>query len=349
MIEDPFTTKFKSANRSWKKSIRETVIPFLPPPLTRAIHKFDLAFEVHVGSEASVTIGTTLIVAWILWILILIKGRQVLFGRGRAIIDDEDQQGFVNSRDGERCKATVVFCGPISSGKTRMFYELCYGQDYDSVPTLMSLTVNVAIGTDRYLQTDKSKVVVDYFTNLIRYVDWPGRASLEDPSFVGLMSSLTSKALRFILVVDSTQPVGPAAEVLYQLLVLAHDKRDKDPVNIFIACHKNDLAKSKNHKRIKIQLRTELEKLLAIKDKATKAQRLETTTATKGETMDNSPCDPPADFLGVWPIGKPLDFDELTFCRLYFASTNCSERGLTEIIEYCSTGSFPESSNLAKR
>lgn len=339
MGKDPFVTKSANSNRNWKTNIREAVTPFLPPPLARAVYKFDHAFEARVGSDASVTIGLSFFVAWIVWILILIKGRHVLFGRGKAIVEADDKQGLASSSDAERCKATVVLCGSTSSGKTRIFYELCYGQDHANIPTLMSLTVNVAIGTDRFQQqVGKTDLLTDDSRHLIRYVDWPGRASLGDPNFVSLMSSLPSKALRVILVVDSTQSVSPAAEILYQLFVLANNiKRDKDPLNIFIACHKKDMAKSKNHKRIKIQLRTELEKLLAVKDKAIKAQRLETTT--NGEAFDVQPW---------WPVGKPLDFDELPFCRLYFASTTCSERGLTEIIEYCSKGSFPESTNTSK-
>jgi signal recognition particle receptor subunit beta len=93
---------------------------------------------------------------------------------------------------------------------------------------------------------------------------------LQDSLFRELFqSSLASneKHLRIILLVDSTQPLTTSADFLYGLLqytkaVFSDNSKQKlqEYLPIFVACHMCDLSYSKHPRRIKIMLRTELEK-----------------------------------------------------------------------------------------
>ena len=95
----------------------------------------------------------------------------------------------------------------------------------------------------------------------------------------GAAPLLPPPPLRIVMVLDATQPVKEAAAIFFQLwncvaltTAAATDKnnswsRSNHPppvVPIMIACHKQDLSKAKNIRRIRLQLRTELEKILAV-------------------------------------------------------------------------------------
>jgi signal recognition particle receptor subunit beta len=98
----------------------------------------------------------------------------------------------------------------------------------------------------------------------IQYVDWPGRATLDDPNFVRLVTEEASVSLRVIFVLDSTRPISSAAQVLFELLDLVNKRKQRELITIVIAFNKKDLIKSKNARRIKIQMRSELEKILTV-------------------------------------------------------------------------------------
>jgi signal recognition particle receptor subunit beta len=64
-----------------------------------------------------------------------------------------------------------------------------------------------------------------------------------------------------VVVVDSSQPVAPAADYLYATLKSTISNGTDSTPSILIACHKSDHAKAKNARRIKLQLRSELIRL----------------------------------------------------------------------------------------
>jgi Signal recognition particle receptor beta subunit len=90
---------------------------------------------------------------------------------------------------------------------------------------------------------------------------------------------------------------------------------------ILIACHKMDLAKAKNDKRIKIQMRTELERIVA-------AQQ------TKDNATSKTWCS---------KCSNPLELDDVPYVKLSFCSTRCEGgKGPTpELVEFCRTGNVP--------
>lgn len=274
--------------RLWQTAIRESVTPLLPPPVSRGIvQQWDPVLKPYVGPEGTVNITATLVLAWLFWWV----GTRLFHRSGRAVSDDNDQVLLsTKSTAKDDFDATVVFIGPRQAGKTRLFYQLCYSEG--NLPTLMSLKANVGIAPD----------------TRIRYVDWPGHASVNDPALVSVLTS--KKDVRIVIVMDATQPVSAAADNLYQLLNLLHSKKTK--TTIFVACHKKDFPKAKNDRRIKIQLRTELERILAAK-------------TALGE---------PA----AWCSAQPLELDELSFVKLHFCATTCEGSGSPELMTFCQTG-----------
>ena len=270
----------------WQTKVRESLTPYLPPPVIKAIQQTDPQLEAYFGPEASVTIFTTVLLAWLVVRILksLTRSGPAYDQAEDAVLSTSTAKGGTQSYD-----TTVLLVGPSLSGKTRLFYRLCYGPDYGKMPTLVSLKANVG-----YATTEENAT--------IRYMDWPGLASLDDPALTAVFRQPT----RIVLVLDATQPVAAAADVLNHLLSI----RTKDA--IFIACHKSDFPKAKNWRRIKIQLRTELERLLKL---------------SKGSDW--------------WEAGKPLDMEALP---LHFVSTTSEGKFSTELLDFCQTGKLPQES-----
>ena len=287
----------------WQAVVRERVTPLLPPPVTRGIiGQLDPWLEPYVGPEATVTLTCTFMVCWIvLWLF-----RSVIFNRsGRAVDDDEGKLlASTSGNKAEKFDATVLLVGPRNSGKTRLFYQLCYSEN--DMPTLMSLKANVGVSTAVSNGADDAKE-----PQAIRYMDWPGYTSLLDPELAPVMKAPN---LRVVLVLDSNQSVTSAADTLYQLLqLLSSESKRKDVVTVFVACHKKDMPKAKNDRRIKIQLRTELERLLTVR------------AATN-------------DAATWWKSGEPVELDALDFVQFHFCSTTCTGPGPVEVQKFCLTG-----------
>ena len=131
---------------------------------------------------------------------------------------------------------TVVLCGPPQAGKTTLFYALVHPSSA-SIPTISSIKPNMGY----VVETDRT----------LRYLDAPGHWGA---------SKLTSTVLegltaddQVILVVDATQPMAKAADYLLAALQGGH--------RVLVACHKSKSPKAKNLRRIKLQLRNELDRL----------------------------------------------------------------------------------------
>ena len=217
----------KLRSPSWQAKVREAITPYLPPPVVQGIRSIDEALNPHVGAEATVTLGSTILLAW--WTVVLLRFVAVrLTGSGRAIADDSKK--LQSTRNDYQ--ATVLLCGPRGGGKTSLFYQLYCNEE---VPTVRSIQANVAVAP----------------SSRIRYVDWPGLASLDDEA---LQPILKASPLRVVLVLDSTQSMASAADALDALLQLKLG-------NVAVACHQQDREKAKNLRRIKLQMRGEMERL----------------------------------------------------------------------------------------
>jgi len=260
---------------SWQTTIRQQLLePLLPPPAVAFVRDTadPLFAEWGLGTEGTVTLLTTLLAAYLTYtvlklVLLSISSSNSSSGAVSAIVDDNDtaqQQRQLQQQ--RRYHSTVVLCGPAHAGKTRLFYQLCYPNTSKSkqpVLTLTSLQPNVGVNKD----------------NGVRYIDLPGHSmgNNNNSTTTALLNrafaETKKKPLRLILTLDATQPVASAAAILYQLWDLAatanaSKNNNKNKTTITIACHKQDLVKAKNGRRIAIQLRTALEQLLSVRKPA---------------------------------------------------------------------------------
>jgi signal recognition particle receptor subunit beta len=282
----------------WQTTVRESLLPLLPPPVIRGIHSIDAALSVHVGPEPTITLTVTILVAWI---MVALLQRILSRSSGRAIKTVDEDPLLSKGRE-ERFDATVLLIGPRNAGKTRLFYHICYLEP--NMPTVASLKPNVGVASS---PSDDSEAALR-----IRIMDWPGHAPIAET--LAALNSGSTNTLRVVLVVDATQPVAAAAELLYQLLQYAHEQtvasRPKNTtLPVLVACHKKDLPKAKNDKRIKIQLRTELERLLSHANPA------------------------------WWSPHQPVDLDEVPRLQLFLTTTSCQDAALSsDVMEFCRTG-----------
>jgi signal recognition particle receptor subunit beta len=275
-----------------RTSIRERVVPYLPPPVVRGWRQVDPVLEPFLGPEPTVTLVGSLLLGLLVWQVLKVLSS---LSSGRAIVDDDDDQVISSCHKKEVFTDTILLCGPPGAGKTRLLYYLCFGQS--NAPTVTSLLANVEVSP-----------------NKIRFMDYPGHASLQSVPFLDIINI----ARGIVLVLDTTQPVAPVADVLYQLLVHAHKK--KACLQIFVACHKADAPNAKNWRRIKIQLRTEMERLLKVR-------------SVEEDSLNDL----------WWTPGKPLDLDVIPQAKLQFCSTSCETSvGMEELQEFVNGESTPE-------
>jgi signal recognition particle receptor subunit beta len=286
----------------WQEQARAYVMPYLPPPVVKGIVSIDAQLATTVGPEATITVSSTILVSWLVLILIRFFSKRFT-GGGKAIADDDADNVLSKSAMKNKVEydATVLFCGPMGGGKTRIFYQICAEEKVTK--TVTSIKANAGVAPMKSERGDKATV---------RYIDWPGHAPLSDSALEPLWKAPNDK-VRVVLVLDATQPVAAAASVLYTLWEGAATAKRRR--TILVACHKKDFPKAKNWKRVKIQLRTELERLV---------------TTKKPEW---------------WPASKEVELDDLPQCDLYFCSTSCESNGLVSIEDYCRKGKLPEQSD----
>lgn len=279
--------------------IRQKITPLLPPPVIQAWDALDPQLEPYMGPEPTITLICTVLVAWLTAHVVKFILSRVL-GSGKAYKDDEDELKEKTAL--QKFDATVLLVGPPGSGKTRLFYQLCF-QEPD-VPTVQSINANVGV-----------RPATAEHPEAIRYMDWPGHAgvSLDDEILLPILQGTgRSKPARCVLVLDVTQSVTEAASVLFQLLLCYHQMKGKN-ATILVACHKSDLPKGKNPKRVRLQIRSELERLLAT-------------------TTDKENC--------WWPAGEPIEWEKLSV-RVEFVVSSSVDVDKIEVLRgYCETGAL---------
>lgn len=301
----------------WQTRVRETVSPYLPPPVLNAIkYQVDPALKPYMGPEGTVTLTATIFLAWFVTILLRLLASTLASG-GRAVSEGDDEvmkSGKGKQRESAvNFSATVLLVGPSGAGKTRLFYCLCHGDDFGDLPTVSSLKANV----DFSAPGDNSGT-----SPSIRYMDWPGLVPITSDK--ALQTVIRSPTTRVVLVVDSTQPVAAAADYLDHLFSTNHSLQSKKhgKRSIVIACHKSDAKSAKNWRRIKIQLRNEMERLLTVKAAANSSE-------DKGSQQL------------WWPVGKPIDFDDIPGTSLRFISTSSVGKLSQALLQYCQSGDLP--------
>lgn len=267
-----------------RTTIRRIVLPYLPPPLVRTIHHADQILGPHMGDEPSVTIMGSLLIAYILYYFL----KSASFS-GKAV-DDEEDDSFAKSLQQESFSKSVLLVGPPRAGKTRLFYQLCHNEI--GVRTAISLRPNVG------------------FKGETRFVDYPGHAPISALPLELLTSS------RILLLLDATHPAASSAEIFLQLLLaIPHEP------TVLVLCHQSDKPGALNSKRMRQQLRTEMERLL------------KTTHAD-------------AKLKGWNPTG-PLELEQVA--HLGFVSTSVvTETGMDVVQRYVEDGILPDAVDATK-
>jgi hypothetical protein len=322
------------------RAARQAVYPYLPPPMVRAIETRVDPFLLRTWGidEGTAKLAASALLAYVaLWVVRWLASSSTR-RRGRAVMDDSKDTlsgtllGLHEKDDDEdEPSSTVLICGPSLAGKTRLFYHLLYNEHYD---TVSSLQANVAV------------------MDGVRYVDWPGTHKIGGAAATRLRPVLQARNLRIALVTDSTQTVTGAADCLHQLFSYYHRSSkssslgvamvDPAAVPILVLCHKSDLPTAKNAKRIQLQLRGELERLL----KSSSAKSASAGAASNNNNGNHNFSPPKSaeqpSLVAWWPVGEPLEFERLNFVRMAFASTTCEGGGCRDVVNaFCRTGELP--------
>jgi signal recognition particle receptor subunit beta len=241
--------------RMFQTTIRESITPYLPPPVIKAIREIDPRLEPFFGPDASVSILGSVLMAWCLFQIltktIFSSGSSSLGGGNKnTAIQEDDRDKDILPSDADTSRPfdeTILLCGPSLAGKTSLFYRLLQQHDgkerTTSVGTVRSIKSNTGF-------LECSPTADNAAGTTLRILDTPGHWGPQKL----LRAAPLQDVQRLVVVIDSTQPVASAADYLHAILKTSS-------LNVLIACHKSDHPKAKNARRIKLQLRSELIRL----------------------------------------------------------------------------------------
>ena len=340
---------------------RHIISPYLPPPVLHTMKVIDSHPNTKViGDEPSMTILSALLA-----ILLVGKGIQFLsfLTSGKAVegLDDDDDapegnvlsdldklkgsnEGTKNEKRGSNSyKDSVILFGPRSSGKTCLFHTLLSKKKSDGkkkkVPsTVMSLKANASILPKDVGDNNKSE------KECIRLVDYPGHVTLSShlPSLLYPTTTSSSKknaSVRSLLVVDSTKSVSDAALLLYNTVLtnsplLSAWENENEIFHIMVVCNKADAINAKNWRRIKIQLRSELDKLKKISSSVSSSAADLVNGNSGGSGLEGK----------RQLTGKSIDLDNLkknglSHVKMSFLSCSClNNTGMEELKAFVMNG-----------
>ena len=254
---------------------------FLPPPVVTAMAAFD-AHPVIADNLAPLTSGEpstaillSVFVGFAILRLFRVLGLSNIIIGGRSVHVDEDEEYDVRVAGSTVAfDDTVALIGPCGAGKTRLFHALCYsqGNPHQGGPAVVSTVTSMKASAGYVSVTDRDNDSADGNdgNEAVRLIDYPGHPSLRPK-----MAPVVSASTRIVVAVDSTRPVADGAALLHSILTdsnvasgwrktLAGRSTATPPatkIPVLVACTKSDVPKSKNWRRMKIQLRSELEKL----------------------------------------------------------------------------------------
>lgn len=259
-------------------SIREYVAPFLPPPLLALMKTIDSdkSCAKVLGHEPAMKILAASIILVII-VNILLTACRVRNQSTRLLVDHVAslEESVLSSSEmatsQDKYGDTVILIGPSQSGKTFLFHKLLITADnmedsVESIPqSVVSLRANVAIIS--LANDDEPK------GTSIRLIDYPGHVQLLSQlgSLLVPAKNNASVTTRILLVIDSTKPVHEAANLIYKYIfsdpnvLKAWQKRqrseEQDILKVLAVCNRSDEKDARNWRRIKLQLKAELDHL----------------------------------------------------------------------------------------
>lgn len=305
---------------------RHAISPYLPPPILNLIKSIDSnpRIRTYVEHEPSMCIVVALVIIYFLSMIVrfsTVKKKAVV----GLDADDPERQVLSNIQSGDYTDSIILF-GVCGGGKSVLFNKLSNESQPQAIQTVTSLKANV-------------KVIDDG----IRIIDYPGHITLSTklPSLLMPGNSSSSGNTRALLVVDSTKPLTDTASYLFQNVLTNSQlirawRNTNRTMKILIVCNKNDAPGAKNWRRIKIQLRTELDKLIKISSSMTNVQNESDGGYVNDENRTNERFE---------LVGKSIDLDDLSKngilnITLSFVETSCvnGEKGIREVKEFINKG-----------
>eukprot|EP00555_Chaetoceros_dichaeta_P010987 CAMPEP_0198270656 /NCGR_PEP_ID=MMETSP1447-20131203/45893_1 /TAXON_ID=420782 /ORGANISM="Chaetoceros dichaeta, Strain CCMP1751" /LENGTH=373 /DNA_ID=CAMNT_0043962787 /DNA_START=160 /DNA_END=1281 /DNA_ORIENTATION=- len=336
---------------------RQTISPYLPPPVLRMMQTIDAIPQLRtiVGEEPTMTLSTLLLVIYVVgWGMKFVTSS---FGGNKAAVeglDDDAPEGSVlsnlekkSSIENEVYGDSVILFGPSGSGKSVLFHSLLDPTSTQMSMTIMSLKANASILRQRDSNNPQDPPSSAASTAAVQIVDYPGHISLSThletlfyPKHKHHQGNSTTTTIRGVLVVDSTKSCNQAASLLFHTIVTNSAllekwntlyKKTGTKLKIMVVCSKTDAPNSKNWRRMKIQLRTELEKLRKI-----------------ASSVDSSVDDGVDGDRSTALIGKAIDLDDLgksglPFLQLAFLSISCvgKREGIVTLTDFITKGRIP--------
>jgi len=354
--------------------IKTHATKYLPPPVVNAMSAFDshpvIADNLAplTSDEPSTAILLSLFAGVAILKLFRCLGQSNFFGgRSTLHVDDDEEYDVLKSKssipgDGTSGSTvsfgeTVALVGPCGAGKTRLFNTLCCSQGNPQqggavvVGTITSMKASAGYlsATDR-ANGNGNDNVHGKENEAVRLIDYPGHPALRPK-----LASVVSASSRIVLTLDSTRPVAEGAALLHSILTdgdvasewrqtLAGNNAIDGKIPILILCTKSDVSKSKNWRRMKIQMRTELERL----------EKIGGVTAAAGAGADAGSADENTQSGGLSSIsgtrlslaatrGGGLDLDNLgedIAATLSFMSVGADE-GMEALEEFIKKGILP--------
>eukprot|EP00934_Nitzschia_sp_Nitz4_P001061 Nitzschia sp. Nitz4//scaffold172_size47551//5625//6545//NITZ4_007138-RA/size47551-processed-gene-0.24-mRNA-1//-1//CDS//3329538741//1061//frame0 len=254
--ESTTTTTTAPQEVPWQTSLRLQVTPFLPPPVVQAFQQVDQALiATPLGPEPSITLLTTTLLLFLLASLIssFTKSSSGGSGGGSAIQDDVDEDAIVDSAT-VSYDETILLCGPSLAGKTSLFCHLTTPSTSTTLlPTVASIKPNTGYVAPSTWAETTSK---DSLSGRVwRILDTPGHWSPAHLITSVWKSGSARAPHRILLVLDATQTVSKAADIAYHILA------EYKTAQLLVVAHKCQAPKAKNVRRLKLQLRNELERI----------------------------------------------------------------------------------------
>lgn len=344
-------------------ALRKSSAPYLPPPLLRFLHVADTYVKLnhasfsegHCHDEPSMAVLAALFLAYVvcrsvqgMWASTTSRSTAHLTGEEDAVLGGLGKDGILANKKGGDSTAggrppppfeeTVVLCGASNAGKTALLHRLCHAKDkenaWDPPMTVTSLVANVGYVCPWEDANDAS----NGGNMTIRIIDYPGHPSLSSQLTSLLLPSVAS---RLVFVLDATQPVAVGAALLYQYILTHAEVREAwqavgKTLEVLVVCTKNDVKGAKNYKRMKIQLRNELDKLRKV------------DLAVNGSSISNGGGVNGSSNIMLNVKGKMIDLDNLgadVLVSLHFVESgfgvNGAKGGMAAINDFVVNGVLP--------
>ena len=335
-------------------TVRRSLAPYLPPPVLKGLYNTDVYFHLNHNKiishdqfedEPSMAILSALFVAYIvlrsiqgLWLTttkrstVHLSGEEDTVLAGLSVSKGSSSKKQVDGTEDETptFKETVVICGASNSGKTALLHSLCDNTENSTTTnppmTVTSLSANIGYVVCPWEDANDN---TNSGNMTIRVIDYPGHPSLLSQLTTLLLASATS---RLVFTIDTTQPVTEAASLMYQYILTHSQVRQSwakvsKTLEVLVVCTKTDAKGAKNYKRMKIQLRNELDKLRKV------------DMAIKESSAIDDDNDSTKTMLQV--KGKSIDLDNLGLdvpVSLHFVESGFGGKAMEEIRDFVVNG-----------